>query len=240
VKTRCCVAALVLATALQLAAWPAGAQSPPSSAALEPPATVLLRYEDALDRSQAPRFVRFEYAVEQVGPRNLSQTHRVYRSGLTERDEILSVDGQSLQTPSIRIIRNRVNRYNVATLAPRARDYTFSYIGEHHDGPRIDYVFSTAPRIEGGAYAVRAVTIDGVHFLPRSIAYSTTAGGIGGRGTLSFFPQGGYWMIQEATVAAKVNQKVARERLVFHNYDFPSSLPESTFVEPRSVQTTQP
>jgi len=232
----------IVALAAAVAAVPIAAMGAPAPAPkIEPPAVVLAKYEEALDHTVGPRFVRFEYAVEQVGPHNLSQTHRVYRSGLNERDEILSIDGQPLPVPSIRIFRNRLYRYNVTALAPRARDYEFSYVGRHRDGVRFDYVFSAVPRAEAGsAYSVLGLTLDGVHFMPRTIAYSTTAGGVRGKGTLTFSPQGNHWMIQEATVTAKIDGKIARERLVFHNYDFPPSLPNSTFVEPHTAPTPQP
>ncbi|MBV9104379.1 MAG: hypothetical protein JO060_12385 [Candidatus Eremiobacteraeota bacterium] len=200
--------------------------------------TVLARYERAMEGLRTPKIMRFEYAVEQVGPHNLSQTHRVYRSALDERDEILSVDGQPLPMPSIRIIRDRVNRYNVVTLAPRLRDYDFTYVGTHRDGAVIDYVFKTAPHAESaGAYQVVGVAIEGVHFLPRLIAYSTVSGDVRGHGTLTFWRQDKYWVVAQATASVRIAGKIARERLTFHNYDFPASLPNSTFSEPRGLST---
>lgn len=208
---------------------------------IEPPALVLAKYEEALELLPSPKNVRFEYSIEQAGPRDLSETHRVYRSGLTERDEILSVGGASLPNPSIRIIRNRVNHYYVGRLAPKVPDYEFSYIGEHHDGGRVDYVFTTVPRAATtSAFRVTGVTIDGIHYLPRAISYVTGNDEVHGKGTFNFWPQSIYWVIQQATAQATIGGKLARERLSFHNYDFPGSLPESTFVEPRAGPTTAP
>jgi hypothetical protein len=222
-------------------AVPGGAVSP-QQPIIEPPALVLAKYEEALDLVPSPKNVRFEYSIEQAGPHDLSETHRVYRSGLTERDEILSVGGQSLPKPSIRIIRDRVNHYNVGRLAPRVREYVFSYIGEHHDGARVDYVFSTVPRGEAttSAFRVTGITIDGIHYLPRAISYATGTEEIRGKGTFTFWPQEEYWVIQQATAQATIGGKLARERLSFHNYDFPNSLPASTFVEPRTGQNAAP
>jgi hypothetical protein len=219
---------------------PGRAAEAPPDATLGAPATVLARYEEAMDRVEVPKVLRFEYSVEQVGPHDLAQTHRVYRSGLTERDEILSVDGQPLSVPSIRVVRNRSNRYAVTELAPRAAEYAFAYVGPHRDGTRTDYVFATTPHEPRSGFAVGAVTIDGVHFLPRMIAYTTAAGSLRGKGTLSYWMQDKYWVVQEASVAARIGGKLARERFVFHNYDFPRSLPESTFIEPRARQTAPP
>jgi hypothetical protein len=150
------------------------------------------------------------------------------------------VDGQSLMTPSIRIMRNRVNPYNVSLLAPREREYLFSYVGTHHEGTRLDYVFDTAQRTANPAYRVITVAIDGVHLLPRTITYATGNGEVTGHGTLLFWPQDRYWVIEQAIASAKIDGKVARERLVFHNYDFPPMLPDSTFIAPRSQATVLP
>jgi hypothetical protein len=234
-----------VAAPLLAAAWMLGgagtAYGAPAGAERLGPDVVLARYERAIARVVAPKVLRFEYAVEQVGPHDIAQTHRVYRSGLTERDEMLSVEGQSLPTPAIRIIRNRVNRYNVASLAPRTAGYAFSYVGTHHEGSRVDYVFSTTARdVATPAYRVTGLTIDGTHFLPRTIAYATESGMVRGHGTLTFWPQGSYWVIAQATANARIGNRLARERLVFHNYDFPRSLPASTFIAPRAVASPEP
>src|SRR5947209_6644428 len=42
---------------------------------------VLLRYQRALVALPTPKTVIFTYSVSQAGPRDLEQTHRVYRSG---------------------------------------------------------------------------------------------------------------------------------------------------------------
>ena len=238
-----CLTTLIGCFTLLVATFPVPAKAvSPQQPIIEPPALVLAKYEEALDLLPSPKNVRFEYSIEQAGPHDLSETHRVYRSGLTERDEILSVDGQSLPKPSIRIIRNRVNHYNLGRLAPRVKEYVFSYIGEHRDGTRVDYVFTTAPRGEAttSAFRVTGVTIDGIHYLPRAISYVTGTDEVRGKGTFNFWPQSIYWVIQQATAQATIAGKLARERLSFHNYDFPASLPASTFVEPRGRPNAVP
>ena len=227
------VAALCALLAVACPVDVAAQRAQPTAQPLETAATVLAKYEAAMDRAKVPDVVRFESAVEQVGPRNIAQTHRVYRSGLTERDELLAADGLALATPEIRIIRDRVNRYNVTTLAPRAKDYAFSLLGEQSDGAHTDYVFATSARAPA-AFTVDSVTIDGLVHLPRSIAYTVSAGGVRGHGTLTFTKADKYWVIEEASATARIAGKVARERIVFSRYDFPRSLPDSTFIEPRA------
>jgi hypothetical protein len=205
----------------------------------ESAATVLAKYADALDLVEAPKFLTFEYSVEQAGPRNLVQVHRVYRSGLTERDEILSVDGQPLPHPSIRIIRNRVDRYSISATAPRPRDYVFSFVGAHRVGSHFDYIFHTEPRASG-PFAVTSVAIDGLRYLPAQIDFTTVAGNVRGAGRLTYGKFERYWMISEATATAKIDAKVARERIVWMHYEFPASLPRSTFTAPRPLPTATP
>lgn len=217
----------------------AQAASPVPPLIPESPETVLAKYADALDNVAIPKYVTFEYSVEQAGPRNLVQVHRVYRSGLTERDEILSVDGQPLPHPSVRIIRNRIDRYGISATAPRARDYAFTFTGAHRAGSHYDYIFQTEERA-GGAFAVTSVAIDGLHYLPAQIDFTTVAGAVRGHGRLSYGKFDRYWMISEATVTAKVNDKPARERIVWMHYEFPASLPPSTFAEPRPLPTATP
>lgn len=231
-------AALLVAAILAVT----GAQMPASSAPVavpEDPATVLAKYADALDSVEGSKFLRFEYAVEQAGPRNLVQAHRVYRSGLTERDEILSVDGQPLPHPSIRIIRNRVDRYSISATAPRTREYAFSFAGAHRVGSHFEYIFHTEPRA-GGAFAVTRVAIDGLRYLPAQIAFTTVAGDVRGQGRLSYSKVEKYWMIYEASVTAKISEKPARERITWFRYVFPASLPRSTFTAPRPLPTATP
>ncbi len=149
-----------MAAAVAVAAFPcaAAAQAP---AAPEPSAAVLAKYAAALQAVEAPKFVRFEYSVEQVGQRNIVQTHRVYRSGTRERDEILSVDGQSLPNPSVRIVSHRVDRYGIAAVAPQVKDYVFTFAGARRTAGHVEYSFSTAPRAaEAPAFGVTGVVID--------------------------------------------------------------------------------
>ena len=108
------VAGVVLATCAARFP-PADTHTPATAAPFEPamlpmryaapplePATVLARYADALAALKHPAAISFEFSVEQLGLRNLEQTHRVYRSGSDERDETLSVDGYALNYPAVR------------------------------------------------------------------------------------------------------------------------------------------
>lgn len=210
----------------------------PAAAQLSAPETaaVIARYEEAVDGLKVPPVVRFEYTVEQAGPRNFAQSHRVYRSGLNERDELRAVEGQALSTPEIRVIRDRVNRYAVNVIAPRSKDYRFTFAGNHTAGARTDFVFATVPHAPG-AFAVDSVTIDGNSYLPRTIAYTSSNNGVVGHGTLTFAKADKYWVILEATATARINGVVARERITFSRYAFPKSLPDSIFTEPRPRTT---
>ena len=72
--------------------------------------------------------------------RDLQQTHRVFRSGNQQRDELLSADGKFLEPPVIHMYTGRRNRYAVEVLAPRTSKYSFRYIGPVHDGRHTDAV----------------------------------------------------------------------------------------------------
>jgi hypothetical protein len=205
----------------------------------EAPDTVLAKYAHALDVLPVPKFVEFDYSVEQVGMHDLVQTHRIYRSGGTERDEITSVDGQALPHSSIRIIRDRVDHYGIGAVAPREPRYTFSFIGKRRAGGHYDYLFSTHPRVQT-AFFVRAIAIDGTHYLPSQVVFSATTRSARAEGRLLYGPIERYWMIDEAAVSARVAGKISRERITFGGYLFPPSLPESTFVQPRGAATPTP
>jgi hypothetical protein len=230
-----------MAAAVAAAAFPcaAAAQAP---AAPEPSAAVLAKYAAALQAVEAPKFVRFEYSVEQVGQRNIVQTHRVYRSGTRERDEILSVDGQSLPNPSVRIVSHRVDRYGIAAVAPQVKDYVFTFAGARRTAGHVEYSFSTAPRAaEAPAFGVTGVVIDDRRYLPSGVLFSMAAHGLKAGGRLTYAPQDRYWMIAEATVTARsAAGTVSRERIAWSRYAFPSALPDATFVAPRPLPTSTP
>jgi hypothetical protein len=219
--------------------WAALVAVQPALAVAETPAAVLAKYASALARLPAPRFERFEYSVEQVGPRNLSQTHRIYRAGRMQRDEILGVDGLTLKHPSIRIIRTRSDRYEIASVAPRAAAYAFAFVGTLGRGGGLAYVFRAEPR-RRGAFSVRSLTIDAHRYLPTAISFTTAAGAVNANGRLVFGPVERYWLIREATVTAKIGQHQARERILWSKYDFPNYLPPSTFEQPRPLPTQTP
>ncbi|MEO6990012.1 MAG: hypothetical protein ABI346_04345 [Candidatus Baltobacteraceae bacterium] len=200
---------------------------------------VLAAYERAVTLVPTPKFVRFEYSVEQFGPRNLSQTHRIYRSGLMQRDEILVVDGTTLKHPTIRIIRDRSDRYAVENVAPRTTAYAFTYVGTVGRGAGLGYAFDVTP-LRASAFAVRRVTIDARRFLPTAIAFATTAGRVRGEGRLLYGAFGRYWLVREATVTTKIADRNARERIAWSKYAFPANLPASTFAQPHPLATFTP
>ena len=53
---------------------------------------VLQRYALAVQTVAVPKVVVYSYTVSQVGPSNIEQRHRVYRSGADVRDETVWID----------------------------------------------------------------------------------------------------------------------------------------------------
>jgi hypothetical protein len=165
----------------------------------------------------------------------MEQTHRVYRSGRSERDETLIVDGYELQAPSIRIITNRNYRYDIAAVAPRPAAYRFVYTGAIPRGPSFTYVFRTAP-FGRPAFAVTEVEIDGVRFLPSAVRFKLAGDDARGSGTLAYESHGGYWVVRDAVVDARLTSgATAHEHIAWSDYSFPSSLPDSTFEAPHAL-----
>lgn len=202
------------------------------------PGTVLAQYEAALLLLDEPRVFTVEYTLEQTGTRTLDQTHRIFRNGGDERDETLAVNGARSKTPVVRIFRGRRYRYTVAALAPKPTAYDFAYIGPRKDGKHIDYVFALTPKGKTGALTFTEVTVDGLTFLPRSVSFATDAHD--GQGSVSFAKAGRYWVARSAVAQATVPGGVARERLRFARWRFPTSLPRSTFAVRRPLATPPP
>lgn len=196
-----------------------------------PPEVVLARYTHVLEAVRLPTTISFQYTVEQLGGRDIEQTHRVYRSGTEERDETLQVDGEKVIPPSVRFFRGRRDRYAITNVAPRIETYDFKYVGPHTLGSKIDYVFSTTPRTPG-AFAVTNVTIDGTRFLPLAVTFRTRQGSVVGTGTITYAASGKYWLPATATASVTGANRGGQERIVFTAYDFPTSLPPGTFGRP--------
>lgn len=224
----------LLAAGLALGAPPASASPLPL---LEPPA-VLAKYKHALATLKEPRDFVFEYTLQQTGTRTLEQTHRVFRSGKDERDETMAVNGTRSSAPVVRIFRNRPYRYSVAALAPRPAAYDFTYAGVHHDGKRLDYVFSLAPKVPKPGITFTEVAIDSVTFLPQSVAFA--ADQHAARGSVTFAKSDRYWVARGASAQANVPGGIARERVAFAKWRFPTGLPRSTFAMPRPLPTLRP
>ena len=227
--------AFLVAAVLAAATMPAPAPSDvPPIRSIVTPELVLSRYAAALAANVAPHVVSFEYVLEQTGARDLLQSHRVFRSGTDQRDEILAVDGHKLDPPVVRITHGHGDRYAVAALAPKPSEYALHYVGTERDGHHPVYVF-TAVRHAAGPYRVTDVTIDGITFLPASISFETDAHG--GSGTIVFARQDAYWVPSLATARATYAKLAARERITFAKYRFPPSLPPSTFAKPHPMPT---
>jgi hypothetical protein len=114
--------------------WPATPEPPGSNGshavtALPSSHQILDRYEDTLHTLKAPALMSFAYSIEQAGLRNIEQVHRVYRQGLLERDELLSVSGRRSSHPVVYIARDRPDHYAIANLAPTRAHYDFVLIG---------------------------------------------------------------------------------------------------------------
>jgi len=138
-----------------------------AAAALLAPHTVLANYAAALAALREPRVFAVEYTLEQTGTRSLEQTHRIFRSGTDERDEVVAVNGTRATDPEVRIFHGRPYHYAVSRLAPRPSAYVFDYLGPRRDGRHVDYVFRLAPN-HASAFMLTTIAIDGISFLPSS------------------------------------------------------------------------
>jgi hypothetical protein len=195
---------------------------------------VLQRYGSALVAASAPKVVVFSYTVSQVGPSNIEQHHRIYRSGLDVRDDTLSVDGITLLRKVVRISRH-VDRYAMARFAPSPESYELLFLGTVKDGRHFDYVYEATPLNRSSAARIDRLTIDGSSFLPRAVHFHSGGAGVEGSGEVEFGPFGKYWMPVVADATAHVGGKPARERITWSDYRFPQSLPPSTFQPPQPL-----
>ncbi len=204
------------------------------------PALVLSNYGSALERVAHPPNLEFEISLEQIGPRNIEQTHRIYRHGLSERDEIVSVDGQALTTPAVRILRDRTYRYDIAAVAPRLHDYVFTFVDVERKGSRLTYRFKAEPRVPGD-FAVSDIFVDASYFLPSVVRFRMSANGVRGSGELVYGRTERYWLIRQAAVSVHLpNGAIGHERILWSRYQFPLSLPPSTFAAPHALATDTP
>jgi hypothetical protein len=200
---------------------------------------VLQRYAVAISNVVTPKVVVYSYTVSQLGPSNIEQHHRIYRSGTAVRDETLSVDGIPLSRKIVRIA-NRADRYSVERFAPRTDDYELLFLGTAKDGRHLDYVYEATPLNRSTAAWIDRVTIDGVNFLPRVVRFHSNGLEASGTGEIEFAPFGKYWMPVIADAQARVKGKIARERIVWSDYRFPESLPSSTFQRAQALPRTTP
>ena len=197
----------------------------------------LERYELELASLKVPKAMIFTYTVSQAGALSIEQRHRIYRSGENVRDETLFVDGETL-TQKIVTISKRPDRYQIGRLAPRSTGYTMLFLRAQRDGSHVDYVYEARPLLATPAgFTVTRVTIDGISFLPKQIAFRSTDGTIVGTGDLQYGKSGGFWVPLVASIAADVKGKPTRERITWSDYRFPQSLPRSTFLSPKPIPT---
>ena len=195
---------------------------------------VLQRYAAAIQAVSAPKVVVFSYTVSQVGPSNIEQHHRIYRSGLDVRDDTLSVDGITLLRKVARISK-RADRYAVARFAPSSSAYELLFLGTVKDGRHFDYVYEATPLDRSSGARIDRLTIDGSNFLPRTVHFQSGGAGVDGSGEVEFGPSGKYWMPVVADATAQVGGKPAHERITWSDYRFPLSLPPSTFQPPQPL-----
>lgn len=197
---------------------------------------VLERYAARLLALEPPKAMIFTYSVSQAGPRNIEQTHRIYRSGELVRDETLSSEGQPVRPKITRIARYR-DRYALDTIAPRTTQYALLFMRAVRSGNSYDYVYRADPLGPAGPFVVDGVIIDGRSYLPSAVHFHSSNGSITGSGTIAFGRAGKHWMATGASVEASVDGKPARERITFSGYVFPGSLPKSTFQAPKPLPT---
>ena len=209
----------------------------PSIAAPPNAAYVTAHYRSALANLKRPTSVSFEYSLAQLGLHTMEQTHRVYRSGSNERDEMLVIDGVKLKSPAVRVIMGRNPHYDIAIVTPRPETYRFFPIVARKAPGGFTYIFHLEPRAPR-AFAITAIELDGRTFLPSLVKFTTSANGAHGAGTLRYSGIDGYWVVREAIIAATLpNGKSARERITWSKYQFPTSLPRDTFRVPRPIPT---
>jgi hypothetical protein len=197
-------------------------------------AYVLQRYALALTRVVSPKVVVYSYTVSQVGPSNIEQRHRIYRSGTSVRDETLAVDGIALRHKAVRFSQ-REERYTVGRFAPSASAYELLFLGTSKDGHHLDYVYEATPLHRGGSVSIDRLTIDGANYLPRAVRFHSAGTGVAGDGEIEFASFGKYWLPVAASASALIGTKLARERIVWGEYRFPESLPPSTFQTPKPL-----
>jgi hypothetical protein len=207
-----------------------------AAATLLAPHTVLANYATALAALREPRVFAVEYTLEQTGTRSLEQTHRIFRSGTDERDEVVAVNGTRATDPEVRIFHGRPYHYAVSRLAPRPSAYVFDYVGPRKDGHHIDYVFRLVPH-QASSFVVTTIAIDGISFLPAAVTFVTANAG---HGTLSFAKRGEFWVATGAEASARLGDGEAHEELTFGNWHFPPTLPASTFAVARPLPSLPP
>ncbi len=196
---------------------------------------VLARYEMALDDLVSPSVMIFTYTISQAGPTDIEQRHRLYRSGLNVRDELLSDDGVGLKQKIVRIAQ-REDRYTVGRLAPRATTYALLFLHTIGKPSHLSYVYQATPLAPASSsFTVTRVTIDGTTFLPSAIKFHSVGANAHGTGEIMYGTIEHRWVPLSVTIDASVDGHSARERITWSSYRFPASLPDSTFIPARPL-----
>ena len=199
---------------------------------------VVNRYIAALDQASEPPFAVFSYRVSQAGAHNIEQTHRIFRGAVKERDETVSTEGDPVKI--VRVI-SVDDRYAVTRIAPRVSAYAFLFLQTRRHGKHLDYIYATEPMVRS-SFTITGVTIDGETYLPSLVTFKSVAGKVHADGSVAYGKAGPYWMPTVATATSDVAGHPTRERITWSGYSFPSSLPPSTFIQPKglSVPTIPP
>jgi len=200
---------------------------------------VLKRYSEAVQALSVPKVAVYAYPVSQVGPSNIEQYHRIYRSGVSVRDETLAVDGIALHRKIVKF-SHREDPYTAVRFAPRADTYELLFLGTVKDAHHIDYVYEATPLSRPSGAWVDRITIDGMRFLPRVVHFHSSGLGVHGTGQIEFAGFGKYWMPVAAQAMASIKGKPAREHIVWSDYRFPENLPLSTFLQPAPLPHATP
>ncbi len=209
---------------------PASPSPAAAAAASAKAASVLTHYLEMLDVYSAPKYVSFEYSVEQSGGTNISQVHRIYRAGRDQRDEVIEEDGRRLKPARVRIRHDSVDRYALSAVAPAPERYAFTFVGSTKSGDHVLYRYRTEART-AAPFTVEEISLDGTSYLPAMLRFRSSSGGVHGHGELLFATAEKHWMIREARIDALSKGAPVSERIVWSAYRFPSSLPSATFAD---------
>jgi len=172
----------------------------------------------------------FELTVDQVGQRNLSQRHLIYRSGLLLRDETIGV-GTTAVRPRIRLFRNRPDSYALERIAPTPTMYRFTVIGLRRSDTGDDEVVlqATPRRLIHTGFVITRLAISLRDALPTELLFRASGPAMNASGRLRYGRVERGWLILSAEATMQQGSHQLREHLTFEEYHFPQSLPAAAF-----------